>query len=375
MSFKTIALFSNTSWYIYNFRLNTIKELLNNNFEVYVIAPKDEYTILLEKLGCKYLNIDFDSKSLNFFANLSVIFKLFFYLIKYRINIILNFTPKCNIYGSFCTRFCYTKSINNISGFGSGLNMNKYLNYIIIKMYKISFHNDTFVFVQNSNDYDFLLNSSISNKNNTILIPGSGVDINKFVFTNLPAFDKNNKFIFLFIGRLLYSKGVSILFDSALKLYKDFENFKVILVGKQDFSNPDVISSDDLSKMSKPFFQFIDHTDNVLELISHSHCVILPSFYKEGTPKSLLEGLSVGRPIITTNIPGCKDTATNKNGYIVNPNDTISLYQSMKTLINLPYSEIEDMGLRSRELAINTFDERIVINEYMHCINKCLTIN
>ena len=132
MSFKTIALFSNTSWYIYNFRLNTIKELLNNNFEVYVIAPKDEYTILLEKLGCKYLNIDFDSKSLNFFANLSVIFKLFFYLIKYRINIILNFTPKCNIYGSFCTRFCYTKSINNISGFGSGLNMNKYLNSFIL---------------------------------------------------------------------------------------------------------------------------------------------------------------------------------------------------------------------------------------------------
>ena len=373
MSFKTIALFSNTSWYIYNFRLNTIKELLNNNFEVYVIAPKDEYTILLEKLGCKYLNIDFDSKSLNFFANLSVIFKLFFYLIKYRINIILNFTPKCNIYGSFCTRFCNTKSINNISGFGSGFYMNKYLNYIIIKMYKISFHNDTFVFVQNSNDYDFLLNINISNKNNTILIPGSGVDINKFVHSNLPPFDKHNKFIFLFIGRLLYSKGVSVLFDSALKLYKDFDNFKVIIIGKQDFSNPDVISSDDISNMSKPFFQFKEHVDNVLEFISQSHCVILPTYYNEGTPKSLLEGLSVGRPIITTDIPGCKDTVTNKNGFLVIPNDINTLYQSMKTIINLPYSEIDNMGLRSRELAINTFDERIVINEYMYCINKCLT--
>jgi glycosyltransferase involved in cell wall biosynthesis len=367
-----IALFSNTSWYIYNFRLNTIKELLNNNFEVFVIAPKDKYSHILEDLGCKYLNIDFNSKSLNLFTNLTVIFKLFFYLVRYKINIILNFTPKSNIYGSFCTRFCSTKSINNISGFGSGLNMNKYLNFMIIKMYKISIHNGTFVFVQNSNDYDFLINSNISKKNNTILIPGSGVDINKFVFSNLPTFDKNNKFIFLFVGRLLYSKGVSILFDSALKLYKDSQNFKVILIGKQDFSNPDVISSDDISNMSKPFFQFIYHVDNVLDFINKSHCLILPSYYKEGTPKSLLEGLSVGRPIITTDIPGCKDTVTNQNGYIVKPNDTNSLYQTMKTLINLPYPEIENMGLRSRELAIKRFDERIVINNYMRIINNCL---
>ncbi len=367
-----IALFSNTSWYIYNFRLNTIKELLNNNFEVFVIAPKDKYSHLLEDLGCIYLNIDLNSKSLNLFTNLAVILKLYFYLVRYNINIILNFTPKSNIFGSFCTRFCSTKSINNISGFGSGLNMNKYLNYIIIKMYKISIHNGTFVFVQNSNDYDFLISSNISKKNNTILIPGSGVDINKFVFSNLPTFDKNNKFIFLFVGRLLYSKGVSVLFESSLKLYKDSQNFKVILIGKHDFSNPDVISSDDISNMSKPFFQFVYHVDNVLDYITKSHCLILPSYYKEGTPKSLLEGLSVGRPIITTDIPGCKETVTNQNGYIVKPNDINSLYHSMKTLLNLPYSEIENMGLRSRELANKRFDERIVINNYMRIINNCI---
>jgi glycosyltransferase involved in cell wall biosynthesis len=373
MSSKTVAFFSNTSWYIYNFRINTINELLSNNFEVYIIAPKDKYTIILEQLGCKFLNIDFNSKSLNIFTNFLIIIKLYYYLIKYNINIILNFTPKANIFGSFCTKFCSTKSINNISGFGSGLNMNKYLNFMIIKMYKISIHNRSFVFVQNSNDYDFLINSNISKKNNTILIPGSGVDINKFVFSNLPIFDNNNKFIFLFVGRLLYSKGVKVLFDSALKLYKDTQNFKVILIGKHDFSNPDVISSDDITNMSKPFFQFIYHVDNVLDFITKSHCLILPSYYKEGTPKSLLEGLSVGRPIITTDIPGCKDTVTNQNGYIVKSNDINSLYQTMKTLINLPYSEIENMGLRSRELAIKRFDERIVINEYMICINKCLT--
>ena len=229
------------------------------------------------------------------------------------------------------------------------------------------------VYFQNTVDSTYFLNNNLINDNKSFIIPGSGVDINKFNFNKL-NFISPYKFIFLFNSRMLYSKGVELLYQAGLRLYKENSNFKIILFGQTDDSNSDSISNYQIQNWCKmPFFKYMGFTDNIKSAIIISHCVVLPSYYKEGTPKSLLEALSVGRPIITTDTPGCRETLSNSNGFLVKPRDVNSLFYSMKNILNLSYDDLILMGKNSRQLAINKFDDKIVINEYMKSINLALS--
>jgi glycosyltransferase involved in cell wall biosynthesis len=232
----------------------------------------------------------------------------------------------------------------------------------------------TVVYFQNTDDHNYFLKNNLI-KNNGFVLPGSGVDINKFYYEKI-QFINSNKFIFLFNSRMLYSKGVELLFQAGLRLYKENFNFEIIIFGQSSVSNSDAISNNQIQNWCKqPFFTYKGFTDDIKSALINSHCVVLPSFYKEGTPKSLLEALSIGRPIITTDMPGCRDTVSNLNGFLVKPRDVNSLFESMKRILNLSFDDLITMGENSRQLAVNKFDDKIVINEYMHCIDKCLTIN
>ena len=167
--------------------------------------------------------------------------------------------------------------------------------------------------------------------------------------------------------------GVEYIFKAALELYKSHKNFEIHFFGNFLNDNKDSIDYIKIEEWSKePFFIYKPFTDDIKFFLNNSHAVLLPSFYKEGTPKSLLEALAVGRPIITTDTPGCRDTVINNNGYLVLPRDIESLYIAMKNIIELPYIEIVKMGQNSRNLAECKFDDNIVLFEYMNCINHCL---
>lgn len=371
---KKIAFLCNTTWYIYNFRSNLIQTLINQGYEIIAISPYDNYVESLSNLGCKHFHVKINSKSKSPLNDIILYFRLYRIIKKVKPNVLLNFTAKPNIYGTLVGSKLQIPSINNIAGLGTGFVRNSITTKILKCLYKFSQKRATKVFFQNTEDQSNFIKDKIVKPDICSLLPGSGVDLNKFTKVSIPAIE-GEKFIFLFVARMLYSKGVKLLYEAGEILYKSgYREFEIQAVGFIGVNSSDAIPFTEIQDWNKSnFFKYVGETHDVFSYIKKAHCLVLPSFYREGTPKSILEALAVGRPIITTDMPGCRTTVVNgQNGILIPPQDLNKLVESMKTMVDSTFESLENMGNKSRELAERKFDEKFVINEYQMIINKVL---
>ncbi|WP_053181381.1 glycosyltransferase family 4 protein [Sunxiuqinia dokdonensis] len=369
---KKIAILLNTSWYIYNFRRNLIKELIKNGFQVTAIAPFDEYSSKLEELGCDFHPLGIDSKSKNPFYDISLLFRMRKVLAKTRPDVLLNFTIKPNVYGSLAARSLGIKCINNVAGMGTLFTDGLISRTVLKGLFKISQLKVKTVFFQNPDDFEELTKRNIVKKEIAHLLPGSGVNLSEFPFTPIYESKQVN---FLLIARMIYPKGIKELVLAAERLReKGYHNFQVQLLGEMGVNNPLAIPASEMEQFcEKGYINYLGKTDDVKTVIQQADAVILPSYYREGTPKSLLEALAIGRPIITTNMPGCKETVIDEvNGFICDPKSIDDLASKMERFLNLDFSKKLEMGKQSRKLAETKFDEQIVIDEYLKAINRAL---
>jgi glycosyltransferase involved in cell wall biosynthesis len=367
-----IAITANTSWYIYNFRINTIRALLKKNFNIFIISPYDSYTENLKKEGCKFIPINIDrggtnpSKDFFTFISFCKIYK------DNTFDCILNFTPKNNIYSTLAARVFKINTINNISGLGF-LFSNKKLSSLVARfLYKISQTHARTVFFQNKHDMELFIGKGFVKKENVILINGSGVDLERFVYHE----SVNDGVIrFLLSARMLYEKGVQHFVEAADQLKKRHgESIEFNLLGFIDKDNPSAISENTINNWVKNgSINYLGVTDSVEDIIKNVDCVVLPSYYREGIPKSLIEAGAMGKPIITTDSIGCRNTVDpDINGYLCEPKSTISLIEQIEKIIKMPRDELILMGKSSRLKMQNEFDERIIINKYLSQINMFL---
>ncbi len=370
-----IAILLNTSWYIYNFRKNLIKAMISKGYQVIAIAPKDDYSQKLIDLGCEYHELDFDSKSKNPLTDLLLIKRINKKLKEVSPDLLLNFTIKPNVYGTLAASRLKIPCINNIAGMGTLFSGN-FISKILFKtLFKISQRNASTVFFQNPDDYKELTESNIVEEKKSKLLPGSGVDLLNFKYT--PAQSTDSRIIFLLVARMIYPKGIKELIEATQLLRdKGYHNLEVHLLGETGVNNPTAIPKQVFDEYcNKEFVTYLGKTDNVLPYIQDASAVVLPSYYREGTPRSLLESLAVGRPIITTNMPGCKETITHGvNGFICKPESTNDLAIQLEKFIKLDPNAKLLMGEESRKLAETKFDEKIVISKYLEEINKILII-
>lgn len=369
-----VALQLNTSWYIYNFRKNLIIELQKAGYEVYAIAPFDSYSKKLEDLGCIYYELEINSKSKNPLYDFNLLWRMRNVLSEIQPDVLLNFTIKPNIYGSIAARTLGIKCINNIAGMGTLYTAGSLSRFIFKALFKVSHLKVKTIFFQNPNDIEELTKNNIIKKKNARLLPGSGVNLVDFPYT--PPEKKNNNYIeFLLLARMLYTKGIAELVEAGKLLSeKGYTNFHINLLGETGINNPQAIPEEELNRICEPpFVTYLGKTDDVKTYIIKADVVVLPSYYREGTPKSLLEALGIGRPIITTNMPGCKETVINgKNGYLCNPKSSKDLASKMEKFISLNFDQRVVMGKRSRKLAEENFDEKIVIDSYLKAIEGAL---
>lgn len=369
-----IAILLNTSWYIYNFRKNLIIALQNKGYKIVTIAPYDEYSSKLRELGCEYHQIEIDSKSKNPFYDISLLFRIRKVLKKTKPDILLNFTIKPNVYGSLAARSLGMGCINNVAGMGTLFTDGFFSRTILKSLFKISQLKVKTVFFQNIDDYNELTNSRIIDKNISRLLPGSGVNLSEFPFSPSVS-QRENKITFLLIARMIRPKGIVELIEAGKKLAnKGYTNFHIQLLGEMGINNPHAITKSEMNEFcSHDFVSYLGKTDDVKLFIQNADVVVLPSYYREGTPKSLLEALAIGRPIITTDMPGCRNTVSNGiNGFICKPKSIDDLANKMEKLILKSPDDRWNMGKKSREIAVEKFDERIVIDQYIEQINKAL---
>lgn len=367
---KKIAILLNTSWYIYNFRKNLIKALIEREYQIHAIAPIDDYSEKLKELGCEYHNIEMDSKSKNPVKDIQLLSRISKKLAEIKPDVLLNFTIKPNVYGSLAANRLKIPCVNNVAGMGTLFTDGFFSRTILKTLFKISQKKAHTVFFQNPDDFEELTKRNIVKKEIARLLPGSGVNLKQFYYT--PLTEKKNV-IFLLIARMIYPKGIEELVKAAEKLKnKGYNNFEVQLLGELGINNPFAIPKEKIDEFSKiSYIKYLGKTDDVKAVIQQSDIVVLPSYYREGTPKSLLEALAVGRPIITTNMPGCKETVKNGyNGFLCKPKSVEDLADKMEQFINLNFEEKQAMGKKSRKLAEKKYDEKIVIESYLKAI-KC----
>ncbi|EPS9350881.1 glycosyltransferase family 4 protein [Citrobacter freundii] len=367
-----IAITSNTSWYLYNFRKNTILSLINKGYQVVAIAPKDEYSRKLSELGCEFIHVDIDQGGTNPIKDIKTFISFFKIYSKFKPSVVLNFTPKNNIYSTLASKLCKAKVINNIAGLGMVFINESITAKLARFLYKVSQRKADKVFFQNEDDRKLFLDNKLADVSITDRLPGSGVDLTRF--TLQPA-DDDGVIRFLLIARMLYDKGIGHYVDAARTLkakYGDGVEFQ--LLGFVGVNNPSAVTESEMQAwVDEGIVNYLGVSDCVEEDIAKVDCMVLPSFYREGVPKSLLEAGAMGKPIVTTDNVGCRETVDDGiNGYLCELRSTESLAEKLEFMIQMTHEQRLEMGRQSRLKIEREFDEQLVINKYLNAVQECL---
>jgi len=364
---KKIVIVSNTSWSIFNFRFQLAKDLKYFGYDVILIAPHDKYSHRLSS-EFEYHNINMNNKGTNPKEDIKTTIEFYKLYKGIKPDVVLHYTIKPNIYGTIACNILGIKTINNIAGLGTLFVNQNFVTQIAKCLYKYSQKKAGKIFFQNKDDFHMFTDENLVDITKCDILPGSGVDTNKFVPGKY--IKKDDTFKFLLIGRMLWDKGIGE-YVAASKIIKEkYQNVEFQLLGFLDVINNSAISNIQMQEwIGAGLVNYLGVSDNVSNEIEKADCIVLPSFYREGTPRTLLESASMAKPIITTNNVGCKDVVDDGiNGYLCEIKNVKDLVEKMEMIINLSEEERNKMGQAGREKMINEFDEKIVINKYLETI-------
>jgi glycosyltransferase involved in cell wall biosynthesis len=361
-----IAIVLNTSWNIYNFRMNFIKSLLAEGHEVHTVAPVDDYTQQLQQAGCIHHSVTMDSRGANPIRDFGLIIELWSIYRKLKPDIILHYTIKPNIYGTLAASLLKIPVINNVCGLGTVFLKKGLVSVVAMKLYRWAFRYPKKVFFQNSDDRKLFLDRKLVPSDIADLIPGSGVDLKRFT----PGTQaRNEKFTFLLISRLITDKGVLEFIGAVKQLKSKGFDAKFQILGPKDPQHKRGIQLKTIDEwIQTGLVEYLGTTDDVRQHINKADCVVLPS-YREGTPRTLLEAASSAKPIIATDVPGCHHVVVDQyNGLLCKMKDVDDLADKMLIMAGLDETVLKEMGVNGRRKMELEFSEDLVISKYIAAI-------
>lgn len=361
----------NTAWNLVNFRAGLICALVDAGYEVVAVAPSDEYVSRLAALGCRFVPLPMDNKGTHPGRDLLLLWRFFRLLRCERPDVYLGYTVKPNVYGSLAAHALNIPVINNIAGLGAVFIKDSWLTRLVRGLYRLALSRSAKVFFQNDDDRQMFVSGGLVAEVVTDRLPGSGIDLDKFALVPLPG---QSPLRFLLISRMLWDKGVGEYVEAARILKRRGASADFCLLGFLDVQNPTAISRKQIDIwVEEGAIRYLGVSDDVRAEIAAADCVVLPSFYREGTPRTLLEAAAMGRPIITTDSVGCREVVDDGvNGYLCRPRDAEDLADKMARMAALSPAEREALGLRGREKVEREFDEQIVIGKYLEAIAAVL---
>ncbi|SFV64344.1 Lipid carrier : UDP-N-acetylgalactosaminyltransferase / Alpha-1,3-N-acetylgalactosamine transferase PglA; Putative glycosyltransferase [hydrothermal vent metagenome] len=365
---KVITICSNTSWYIYNFRAGLI-EALQKKYRVVLIAPKDDYSNRLKILGCEYHNIEIDNKGTNPINDMKLMYSFYRLYREIKPDMLLIYTIKPNIYGGMVSKLLNIPTLNVIAGLGTVFLNDNISSKLARGLYKTSLYKNRVLF-ENEDDCNEFLDKNLVKQEQVRLIPGSGINTELFQ-PKVGLVGDDSSMVFLLIARLIKDKGIVEYIEAIESIRLDYPEVKFKLLGSYYEGNPSAISKDEVNRwVEDGTVEYLGYTDAVLEEIQKADCIVLPS-YREGLSRVLLEAASMSKPIITTDVTGCRDVVNDgENGYLVPLKDSGALATAMEKMIALSKIERIEMGRKGRVKVINEFDEKIVIKHYLNIISS-----
>ena len=357
-----------SSWNIVNFRAGLIRALKDEGYDPVVFAPREASNDQrIAELGAEWLTLPIDRSGTNPLADLRLIARYRRLLKRIRPAALLGFTIKPNIYGAIAARSLGIPVIANISGLGTVFIRRGPLLALVTRLYRFALSGAAVVFFQNPEDRALFLERRIVRPAQARLIPGSGIDSERFV----PVPLAEGPPVFLLIARLLGDKGVREYVAAARSVRTELPEARFQVLGPLDEGNRTAIARSELDRwVDDGDVEYLGVTGDVRPFVAAATAIVLPS-YREGLPRTLLEAGAMGRPLIATDVPGCRQVvADGVNGFLCRAGDAKSLASAMRRLAKLDHARIGAMGAESRRKVVSEYSEGVVFRAYLDALEK-----
>lgn len=363
-----VLLVSNCAWNLAHFRRPIIEALVAAGEDVLAAAAPDGSEHGLVALGARFHPLPVDAGGTSVVADLKLLAAIRQLVRRERPRALLSFTVKPNVYGPIAARMAGVPAIATISGLGSSFLGGGPTSRIVERLYRFALSSADRVFFQNGEDRDLFVRRSLVRDGQCALVPGSGIDLAAF---RPPEREPGMPLRFLFIGRMLRDKGLVELAEAALLNRAAGLDVRVGLLGGDGGDNPSAVPQGELARWEADgLVECLGRTEDVRPHIAAAHCVVLPS-YREGLPRSLLEGAAMARPLIATDVTGCRDLVEDGvNGLLCAPRSASDLARAMRQMAELPIDRRAAMGRAGRRLVEQRFDQRIVADAYLQALAR-----
>ena len=367
-----ILLFANTDWYLYNFRLELAEALRARGDEVVLVSPGGAYAPRLQELGFRWVYFPLARRGLNPLVELSTILRLVSLYRREKPDLVHQFTVKCVLYGSLaCFLLGIHSVVNSVEGLGyvftAGGGARRWLRGLVKLIYRLVLR-PTWVIFLNPDDRLFFLKNHLVNPKRMVMIRSTGVDIRKFnprpELTGIP--------LVILPARLLWDKGVGEFVAAARHLRAAGLRARFAFVGDIDDGNPASVHVPQLQAWEKEgVIEWWGWKENMEDVYAQASIVCLPSYYREGLPKALIEAAACGRPIVASDMPGCREVVRHgENGLLVEARDASGLAEALDYLIQNPNIRAK-MGAGGRKIAEEEFSLELIIPQTLAVYKSC----
>lgn len=357
-----VLILANNDVGLYKFRCELIQELLTNGYDVTISLPNGELVEPLVKMGCHFIDTKIDRRGINPKTDLCLFRKYKEICSSENPNLVITYTIKPNIYGGLACRLKHRDYVVNITGLGTAFQNYGILRKLVVFLYKIALKMAKVVFFENSENLELFVNEKIITEKQAFLLNGAGVNLTHY--SVLPYPSNMDTTHFLFIGRVMQEKGIDELFKAMQLLREDNEDCVLDIVGPYEDDYEEKIKN----YSNEGWLFYHGYQDDVRPFIKDTHCFVLPSWH-EGMANTNLECAASGRPIITSDIAGCREAVVkDKSGFICERKNYESLYYVMKKFLLLNTEERAEMGEQGRKHMEMVFDKKLVVEKTLRKI-------
>ncbi|MGH8114510.1 MAG: glycosyltransferase family 4 protein [Rhodanobacteraceae bacterium] len=376
---QKVILFANTDWYLFNFRRSLALALQAEGYDVLLLSPSGEYGPRLRALGLRWQPLTMNRRSVNPLRETALLVRVAALLRHERPALLHNFTIKSAVYGSLAARMARVPArINAVDGLGYVFASNdrkaRVLRPAVRALLRSALRGrNTRLILQNPDDMAAFEQFNLVESNRVRLIPGAGVDCTRFTPRATRRRAAGQPVRILLAARLLWEKGIAEYAKAAKTLRAQGRDVRFLLAGTPDPGNPAAVPEATLREwVAEGVLEWLGHVGNMRELYASVDIVVLPSYYREGIPTSLTEGAACGLPLITTDMPGCREVVTDgEDGLLIQPRDAEALASAITRLLDSPELAAR-LGHAARAKALDVFDEQIIIRRTLDVYRRLL---
>lgn len=363
----------NTAWGLFNFRRAIIRHFVEQGCRVSVCAPyHEDYFRKFRHMGCEPHAIDIDCHGVNPLKDATLLMNYLRLMRRLKPDVSFTYTIKPNLYAGIAAQCLHIPYIALVPGAGQAFIRHTPVTTVVRTLYKVAFRHARQVWFLNSDDAELFRRERLVAKDRIRKMDGEGIDLTAFPL--IKEAHTQRPFTFIFIGRLLMEKGIGYFVEAARYVKQEYPEVRFRILGMTDSTNKNAVTLEQITTwQNEGIVEYLGAAADVRPYLSEADCLVLPSYYREGIPRSLMEGAAMGLPLITTDNTGCREVVRDGvNGFLCKARDAVSLADAMKRMIGLSAEERQQMGLRGRRLMEERFDIRLIIKRYDEAVRLLL---